>query len=216
VKALGYSEDPGAVTVLVGALESSDPRLLTSAAWSLAKIGDPGTPTDRLIRLCEHDDVDVRNNALVAIRKVAESRGRLGASGLDDAQMDIAFPIIELAIVDPRDPIVRGNAAAAFGALRERRAVDSLIDRLRDTHPYIRTHTALALGKIGDSKAIKPLVEVIDESPRGTPRSAVLISLEMLLQRAGRSVPDHLGDAERDWKVFVAERFGPPGEPFER
>ena len=36
---------------------------------------------------------------------------------------------------------------AALGALGDPRGVDPLLNLLRDRHPVVRTHTALALGK---------------------------------------------------------------------
>jgi HEAT repeat protein len=90
-----------------------------------------------------------------------------------------------------------------MGALGDARGVDPLLNLLRDANPVVRMHTALALGKLGDRRAIRPLVSVIDETPRGSPRSAVLLGLTILLEAEGLKVPSDLSDIERNWEEYV-------------
>jgi hypothetical protein len=44
---------------------------------------------------------------------------------------------------------------------------------------------------------------VIDETPRGSPRSAVLLGLTILLEAEGLKVPSDLSDMERNWEEYV-------------
>ena len=204
VKSLAFSDDPEAVRVLVEALrESRDSTLLTAATYALGRIASASTAPEPLLDLVQHPDVDVRSNALMALWKVFSARQAVGASPLDPVAQDAALPKLEVALFDPADPIVRGHAAATLGSMGDRRAVDSLLNLLRDEHPFVRTQTALALGKLGDPRAIPALVQLIDETPHGTPKSAVLAALAALVEATGRTVPESLGDSERAWEQFV-------------
>jgi HEAT repeat protein len=100
-----------------------------------------------------------------------------------------------------------------MGALGDRRGVDPLLNLLRDTHPFVRTQTALALGKLQDRRAIDALVDVIDETPRGTVRDAVLLGISLLLEQLGHTVPESLPDDERAWRAFVERTAGYSSDP---
>ena len=115
--------------------------------------------------------------------------------------------LIETALFDAADPMIRANAAAAIGALGDPRGVDPLVNILRDDNPLVRTMTAIALGKLGDEKAIPSLVKVIDSTGPGTPRRAVLLALTTLLEKKGFNAPADLGDTQRAWEQYVAEVY---------
>jgi HEAT repeats/PBS lyase HEAT-like repeat len=55
----------------------------------------------------------------------------------------------------------RGDAAAALGALRAQSAVPELIRLLQDTQPEVREAAARALGDIGRTEAVDPLIEAL-------------------------------------------------------
>ena len=209
-KALGFATDPSAVRTLVDLLgERGDPRLLTNAAFALAELRSPSVPGRPLIDLLGLPDADVRNNALLALFHSMEARRSTGGEPLPPIERAEAVPLIEAALFDPDDHFVRGHAAACLGALGDPRSVDALINVLPDPNPFVRTRAALALGKIGDVKAVPALVAVIDETPRGTPRSAVTTALRVILERAGRQAPPGLEASERAWNAFLRQRLGP-------
>jgi HEAT repeat protein len=54
---------------------------------------------------------------------------------------------------------IRGDAAAALGALRTESAVPELIRLLQDAQPEAREAAARALGDIGRTEAVDPLIE---------------------------------------------------------
>ncbi len=207
-KALAFSATDGAVAALATALDTSDdPRLLTNVAFALARRQSASTPPASLIRWLDSQDDDIRNNVLIAMWHVIDSRTAAGSAPLDPADLTRAMPLIEAALFDPDDPYVRGHAAATLGALGDQRSVDALINLLRDDHPFVRTHTALALGKLGDVKAVPALVTIIDETPRGTPRSAVVTGLAVLMESTGATVPEYLGESEAAWHDWVREEL---------
>jgi HEAT repeat protein len=214
VKSLAFTTDPRAVEVLSRSLApSEDPRVLTSATYALSRIRSPTTPTEPLIALIRHPDADVRSNALMTLYHVFLARREAGVDPLDPVEHDNARALVELQLFDLSDPIVRGYAAAALGALGDARSVDPLLNLLGDGHPFVRTHVALALGKLGDLRAVDPLVGKIEDSPEGTPRSAVVTALAMLVESHGRTVPDGLGQNEDRWVRFLNEAFPDRAEP---
>ena len=208
-KSLAFSTGSDAVLALSRTLETeTDDRLLVGAAFALARRQEPTTDTAALVDLLDHANGDVRNNVLVALWHVLDARRDAGLPQMDAASSLRAIPLLERALFDPNDPFVRAHAAAALGALGDRRAVDGLINLLRDDHPFVRTHTALALGKLADRKAVTPLIELIDETPRGTPRSAVVNGVAMIFEAQGVTVPTHLEEHPGRWAEFAREHYG--------
>jgi HEAT repeat protein len=209
VKALAFSQDHASVPVLVRALaQRDDARLVTSATFALARLADPSTPTEPLMTLVRDADSNVRSNTLLALSRVFDAKTKAGGSALDPIQAKEAVPVLEMALFDPQDPIVRANAAQALGALGDPRGVDPLINLMRDPHPLVRTKTAIALGKLGDLKAVPALVKAIDDTPEGTPRNSVILGLTLLLEKHGAMPPASLGDSGRVWETYVRETMG--------
>ncbi|HPW10531.1 MAG TPA: HEAT repeat domain-containing protein, partial [Methanoregulaceae archaeon] len=69
------------------------------------------------------------------------------------------------------DPNIRRLAAQILGDTGDPRAVESLIDQLKE--PHMREDSAEALGKIGDSRAIEPLISSLkDSDPKVRKRAA--------------------------------------------
>lgn len=206
VKALAFSKDPAAVPVLVAALDvREDPRLVTNATYALGRIHAASTPVEPLLALVRDGDRDMRSNSLMALWHIFDERHEAGLPPLDARQAKVAMPLLEAALFEPSDPLIRAHAAAALGAIGDTRSVDPLLNLLRDPQPLVRTQTALALGKLGDTKAIPGLIAVIEETAAGTPRSAVLLGLTLILEKAGHRVPDSLGENPAAWEDFAKE-----------
>ena len=56
---------------------------------------------------------------------------------------------------------IRGDAAAALGALRTESSVPDLLRLLKDRQPEVRESAARALGDIGRAEAVDPLIEAL-------------------------------------------------------
>lgn len=69
-----------------------------------------------------------------------------------------------LADLKSPDPVTRRKAAGALGNTRDARAVQPLIDALKDENFGVRAEAARALGGIGDNRAFAPLVAALKES----------------------------------------------------
>jgi len=78
-----------------------------------------------------------------------------------------------------RDPARRGAAAAALGAIRDRRAVVPLIDVLSNGAPDVRASAARALGEIRDPQALEALVHASRDPETGV-RDAALEALDQM------------------------------------
>ena len=89
--------------------------------------------------------------------------------------------------------------------------MDPLLNLLRDEHPLVRTHTAIALDKLGDPKAIPALVKAMDTTPIGTPRRVVVLAVTSLFERQGIRPPESLGDEARAWERWIREREADQG-----
>ncbi len=209
-KSLAFATDPSAVTTLASLLRiDGDTRLIVNATFALAELRSPSTPAPPLIDMLSHIDPDVRNNSLLALHKTMESRRMTGAPPLLPIEKAQAVPLIEAALFEPSDPQIRGHAAACLGTIGDRASVEPLINLLPDPEPFVRTRTAVALGNIGDPRAITALVAVIDETSQGTPRTAVTLALQAIVERGGRTVPPYMAQTERAWIAFLKERLGP-------
>lgn len=62
-----------------------------------------------------------------------------------------------------RNSDVRKNAASALGDLGDERAVEPLIEALKDEDKYVRKSAAEASGKLGDERLVEPLIEALND-----------------------------------------------------
>jgi HEAT repeat protein len=128
---------------------SPDPRQLAERARGeaialLAELDDPRA-AEALLAVAAQPSPD----ALPVMAALALARRR-------DAR---AVPLLILALSYP-DAQMRGDAAEALGGLGDARAVDPLIQTMRnDGQPVPRWKAMTALGQLGDRRAVPPLVE---------------------------------------------------------
>ena len=103
-----------------------------------------------LIRLLDHDRHHVQWRA-------ADALGTLGETACD--------PLLKL-LVFPREN-VRIGVIEALGGIKSPRSVEPLLQTLeKDTSNEVRWVAALALGEIGDSRAIPALVHTLSDAAR--------------------------------------------------
>lgn len=105
---------------------------------------------DGLIKALQHQDADVRKKAVSALADI----GGVKAVG----------PLIEM-LKDESEP-VRRRAMVRLWSMGEEgeEVVEPLIKALNSTHQHVRELAAMALGKIGDPRAIEPLRKKIFDS----------------------------------------------------
>jgi len=92
---------------------------------------------------------------------------------------------------------MRIEAAKALGWLSDPKAVDPLINALKDDGPMVRASSAWALGKLGDERAIDPLLALLDDKNS----TVVLTSLNALGSFGNQKVVDRIFRYnEQQWK----------------
>ena len=149
---LGDANDPRAVELLVAALRDKEPRVRETAAIQLGRQKDTRAVSPLLNVLADKlKDKGIRTEAARALGEIGDPRA---SKALLDALED----------TEPDSP--RHIAALALGHLRDRGAVAPLLkvltDKLEDE--CLRINAVIALGEIGDPRASKALLEVLNST----------------------------------------------------
>lgn len=153
---------PSAVEPLVKRLCADPRRGRDVAAAVLCEMGEPAV--EALLTCFTHEDADVRATAAFLFTALRDPAGRSER------------PLIEL--LDDPDELVRQSAAYALGAQDSRRAVPRLIalatrpvqmpprdaddEAWADAYPYDTCAAVDALGQLGDLRAVRPLLFLIE------------------------------------------------------
>ena len=117
-------------------------------------------------------DPDVKQ-LLADLRDFNKERRRKAVYKLGMLGGDEALRALMVAVEDANeDLIVRGRAAQMLGKMRDKRAVDSLINALDASGYQTPIHAAQALGRIGDKRAIAPLRAIADDHGNDRTRQA--------------------------------------------
>jgi HEAT repeat protein len=150
--ALGDIGDAKAVEPLIQALkyEEKSPRLVTTAAWALSKIGAP--TVDPLIRALEDKSKNVRLAAVWALGEIKDSR----AVG---PLTQMVEPLIQT--LESRYLSVRGAAGGALKKIGGSKAAGPVVKALKYEDWDVRLAAAGALKQIRDSKAVEPLIQTL-------------------------------------------------------
>ncbi len=189
IGALGVLRYEGATELLIDLLHGSRSRSRRKAADALGAIGSDAALT-ALVDGLRH--ASLRPAAQKALAKVGAPAARH----------------LNKLLQDPRTP--RGMARAAVEAARQA--------RMKDTTPFIVIQLRLgrlsrpllirALGHIGDPRAQRPLLEIL-ESPSHEVRVAALQALGKVIdQRAGEPLLRVLDDPNREIKLMTMRLLG--------
>lgn len=169
-KAAGGIKNPKAVDALIAACRDRDGAVKSAAAEALGKIGD-AKAVPALIKLFRDSSKIVRETAGTALIYI-------GQPSVD--------PLIEN--LKDKDFVVRCHAARALGGMttdyqigrtwvRDAKVVDALIAALKDPDRAVREDATIALGMIGDSRAIEALIEAMKD---GAVKRHAIASLGMI------------------------------------
>ncbi len=160
---------PAAVEPLVELIKTDPRGSREHAAAVLCELGEAAVPA--LVECLDHEEVDVRATAAYLFTAVGDADG-LAEGGL-------------MRLLDDREELVRQSAAYALGALECRRAVPRLIalatrPRLvverdadpyewADSIPYDACAAVEVLGRLGDPRAVRPLLYLVEAQGEGGP-----------------------------------------------
>jgi HEAT repeat protein len=167
---LGKLGDRQAAAPLVEALEGTDAIVRREAARALNNLG--WEPTS---------DVEKAHYLIAEITNVLRQKElqRMGAPAVEPLIDCLRYTRLK----PPRDDEdagerlryerranagmawkVRPSAAETLGKMADKRAVDALIEALRERDSRLQRSAAEALGKLGDPRAIEPLIEAAEHS----------------------------------------------------
>ena len=157
-----------AVLPLLEILESPETPETTKghAAWALAFIGTEGKK--HLYQAINSESPEVRSAMVGAVAKIAEQE--------EEAQ---AFELILQSLNDPAIH-VRSEAAAVLGNLTYQPAVPKLIELLQHPEGETRKSAALALMKIGDRNALKPIKLALEQESAEDIKKAISLAVYLL------------------------------------
>ena len=156
-EALGSIGDMRAVEPLIEALKDEDENVRENAAKALGQIKDVKA-VEPLIVALEDKDSGVRRYAAAALGNIGDAKA--------------VESLIEALKVGDFYDITWGNAKFDEDAREAARdalvnigepAVESLIDVLKGEDSNIKKYAAMALGQIGDLKALEPLIKALSD-----------------------------------------------------
>lgn len=211
-KGLGKLRDPSAVEPLVVALADKDSHVLREAAEALGAIGD-SRAVEPLLAALNSKDEWVRRKTAEALGKIADSQ---------------AIESLVPALAD-QDYSVRYEAGVALRRISSgwmksdeaKRAVPSIVGKLKDKDDRVRREAAEVLGAIADPRAIEPLVVALADKDREM-RSSAEKALKQIdpywlksdeAKVAVQSLVEKLKDKDDRVRREAAEALGRIGDP---
>jgi len=154
------SIDSGEIERLIDALQSRDEQKFIRAYEQLKAVGE--TAVSGLVEALHRDDWPGR----YWVPLVLGSMGTVAISAVPDL----------IAIVGRRSLLSVG-AVNALGSIRDPSAVPCLIKALGDEADVLCSCAAIALGRIGDLRAVDPLIGVLRKRRTWVPRGAAAFAL---------------------------------------
>ncbi|MHC4560101.1 MAG: HEAT repeat domain-containing protein, partial [Planctomycetota bacterium] len=150
-KSLGEIGDLRAVQPLTKALEDSDPQVRGLAAAALEQIKSKVTPEEWAKVIGEKEPAEVKEEQALQTKILATA----AQPAADEAtQKKIDELIKQLGSNNRNNAVI---SLVKFG----KPAVQSLIEALGDENMDVRRWAALALGEIGEPRAVQPLIKVL-------------------------------------------------------
>jgi len=214
IDALGELNDPRAVMPLVACLNDKSFFVRLSAVHVLGKMKD-GRAVDPLLERLKDENENVRKAAVEALEMIGDVRAVEGLQELiRDEDKDVRAQVFKTllkfkdkrsvksiiyALENSEDQKTRMRAVKVLGELRDPLAVDALIQVLVDEHFQFQMEAADALGKIGDEKAVGPLIAIL--------KSTWIVPLKVNASEALRKITgEDYGFSVEDWEKWWAFR----------
>ncbi|NOY66072.1 MAG: protein kinase [Gammaproteobacteria bacterium] len=141
--------DPTTVKYLIEYLQDEAEYIRRAAVEVLNEVGDVHAIKDLLMALRDKD-------WWVRVRS-ADALGTIGGPRVVDAV---------LALIKDEDPFLRRTAVEILNTSKDERAFDSLVASLKDEDWWVRERAADALASMGNTKAAKPLREMLNKDPQ--------------------------------------------------
>lgn len=173
IESLGSYRTQASASALRGALSDEDARVRSSAATSLARLGDEAAIGELRRQVVSDGNKHVRQAA-------ADALGRIALRGDDEVISALA-----LATRDSEEH-VRYASVEALARVGDARAQDALAQRLSDENTGVRIAAAETLGELGDVTALPALAQASRDRDEGV-RVAATAAAEQIRARAARA-----------------------------
>lgn len=139
------------------------------AAWALAFIGSEAA--EHLYKALDSDCIDVRCAAIGAIAHVAQEQSDEKSCG-----------VLVSALTDP-EPIIRADAASAFGQVNYPPAIPHLVLAIHDPDIEVRKAAVSSLGKLGNPSEIEVLQAALQD-PENVVQILAKLAIAQIQNRA--------------------------------
>ncbi|OGP07369.1 MAG: hypothetical protein A2Z89_07900, partial [Deltaproteobacteria bacterium GWA2_43_19] len=169
-RSLGKLKAKDAVKHLVGYLKYPDPDVICDAASALGKIGERESTT-HLIQLLKDEDGLVRMCAIQALSDIGDS---LAVEPLIQSMNSTAgFPVVLGELSGDYQWEIRERAAKALGKIKDQRAVQALIEILKDEDADMMLGTIFkSLVQQGDRRGIEAVALYLKDPDAAIRRKA--------------------------------------------
>jgi HEAT repeat protein len=109
-------------------------------------------------------------------------------------------------LLDPKESVLRGNAAAALGEIGGAVSENDLLNLLHDDDVYPRIRAIMALAKLGTDRCLDPLVQML-RAPEANVRDLAAKALWIVTRRLGYGIDGSaLGEDAGAWHEAIAAR----------
>jgi HEAT repeat protein len=193
--ALGTADDKKAVEPLIQSLQDSDSLVRAESATSLGKINN-ASAVEPLIQALKDDDWQVQVSVRMALVKIGEDGTTSLIKALDDDNNSIKWgaALALGGIRDPRaiepliaafqksDHDVRQTIGSALVSINKTCAVEPFLQILQDENASdeMRSDSAMALGKMGDERAIGALLQAMSDKESNELRLSAAKALKII------------------------------------
>jgi HEAT repeat protein/nitrate reductase NapE component len=164
VRALGRSNDPRVVSVLIELLQYKEPHVRDKAISALRELVASAKGESDLAVALDSSDPQVRRDLAAGLAEGKDTRG---------------FDLLTNDVSAGNNPYACAGAARALGKLGDNRAFDTLAPLLNSNEKELRQAGAEALGHLGDPRAIPALASALKDREKEV-REAVALSLAYL------------------------------------
>ncbi len=195
-QALGKLGDKRAVRLLITRLSDSSSGVRSNAAQALGELGDKRA-IEPLINRLSDSDLNIRSNAAQALEKLDTTKEQMVAGYVE--------------ALDSPDLFVRRDATEALGKLGNKRAIETLINKLSDSSSGVSSNAAEALGRLGNKRAVEPLIKALGDPDSYVRRDAAEALGRLGNKRAVEPLITRLSDSNSNIRSNAAqalERLG--------
>lgn len=187
-EALGKIGDPKAVPALVKLFRDSSKTVRETAGTALVAIGAPSV--EALLEALKDKDYVVRCHAARALGGMTTDY-QIGRTWVTDPR------VVEALIAALKDPdrAVREDATIALGQIGDARAIDPLLEAMKDG--AVKRHAIMSLGMIGDARALPAVLDAMRGKgirQEGTPTPGCIVSEEAFIKEAAATALGHFRD----------------------